>query len=95
MQQNGGRECGFEGEKVGLKEKLLGKGLWRDIAGENFHIQKAWSVFKTIMSSKHFFKLLPLTFVASFSPITGLLDAALDISQILPLIFISTIIFFI
>ena len=41
MQQNGGREYGFEGEKVGLKEKLLGKGLRRDIAGENFHIQNA------------------------------------------------------
>ena len=41
MQQNGGREYGFKGEKVGLKEKLLGKSLRRNIAGENFHIQKS------------------------------------------------------
>ena len=41
MQQNGGREYGFKGEKIGLKERLLGKGLWREIAGENFRIQNA------------------------------------------------------
>lgn len=33
-------EYGFEGKTAGLKEKLLGKSLRIDIAGENFHIQK-------------------------------------------------------
>lgn len=61
MQQNGDREYGFEGEKVGLKEKLLGKSLRRDRAGENFHIQKVWSVFKTIMSNMHFFQVVVYT----------------------------------
>lgn len=39
-QQNGCREYGFKGQKVGLKEKLLGKKLRRDIAHENFPYSK-------------------------------------------------------